>query len=60
MNPEVDQTLCIGCGLCADIASEVFELDENMLSHVIAAPVPSDEPAVREAADSCPTSAITV
>ena len=60
MNPQVDQDLCIGCGLCADIAPSVFELGDDGISHVFAAPGPDDADAVSEAADSCPTSAITL
>ena len=58
MNPRVDQDLCIGCGLCADIAPAVFELGDDALSHVIAPPGPDDIDATREASESCPTDAI--
>lgn len=60
MKPTVDQDLCIGCGLCAQLAPDVFELDGDLLSRVIADPGPFDEPAVQEAADSCPSNAITI
>lgn len=60
MNPQVDQDLCISCGLCIEIAPDVFAFDDDMVSHVIAAPTPENESDVQEAADSCPTGAITV
>ena len=60
MNPSVDQELCIGCGLCADIAPSVFELGDDGFSHVIGAPGPGTADAVQDAADSCPTSAIAL
>ena len=63
MSPTVDLDLCIGCGLCADIAPAVFELGDDDLSHVVSAPDPNDPDAadaVREAAESCPTSAISL
>ena len=60
MNPSVDQELCIGCGLCADIAPSVFELGDDGFSHVIGPGGPGVDGAVREAAESCPTSAIAL
>ena len=30
MKVELDQELCIGCGVCSQICPEVFELDEDM------------------------------
>ena len=61
MKPEVDQSLCIGCGICSDTCPEVFELRDDNLAYVINEN--PDEPLhdkVREAADACPTSAIIV
>ena len=60
MKVRVDPELCTGCGPCADICPEVFQI-ENDVSVVQVDPVP--EPladAVREAADSCPTGAIII
>ena len=56
--PEVDQTLCISCGLCTEIAPNTFELDQNNLSYVIN---PSGDPAdvIQEAIDNCPVEAIS-
>ena len=61
MKPEVDEDLCIGDGICVDICPEVFEMRDDNLAHVI-----NENPAqelherVREAADACPTSAISI
>ena len=60
MRPEVDETLCIGDGICADICPEVFEMRDDNLAHVINEnPDVSLSDKVREAADACPTGAIS-
>lgn len=61
MKPVVDESLCIGDGICADICPEVFEMRDDNLSHVIDEnPGEELQGKVREAADACPTAAITV
>lgn len=61
MRPEIDESLCIGDAICVDICPEVFELRDDNLAHVINEEPGADlEDRVREAADACPTSAITV
>jgi ferredoxin len=54
---ELDPTLCVGYGSCAELAPDAFQLDGD------AATVrrgTSSDPKVVEAADLCPMSAITV
>ena len=55
----VDQDLCIGCGLCVTLCTEVFELVDDK-SHVKLAPVPEElqKPALF-AEDGCPVQAIS-
>ena len=61
MKPEVDQSLCIGDAICADICPEVFELRDDNLAYVTnESPGPELHEKVKEAADACPTSAIIV
>ena len=61
MRPEIDESLCIGDAICVDICPEVFEMGDDDLARVINEdPDASLEDRVREAADACPTSAITV
>ena len=61
MRPEVDQSLCIGDGICADICPEVFELRDDNLAYVInESPSTGLADKVQEAADACPTSAIII
>jgi ferredoxin len=56
--PVVDQTLCISCGLCVELASNTFALDENDLSQVINSAGDPEE-VIQQAIDSCPTEAIS-
>lgn len=55
---EVDEELCIGCGSCADICPEVFEIKDDK------ARVINSDGCARcdcgEAEASCPVSAITL
>jgi ferredoxin len=54
----VDPHLCIACGLCADICPEVFELGDEYA--VIKENAAFDAECCQEAADACPTEAITL
>ncbi len=47
---------CIACGVCADIAPEVFTMGEEA-AEVVNEDVPPEH---EEAAESCPTEAIVV
>lgn len=61
MKPVVDEDLCIGCGACEDLCPEVFRLEDDGLAHVIADNViPEMYDCVRDAADACPVTAITI
>jgi ferredoxin len=55
---EIDQNNCIASGMCAALSPEHFELGDAT-SHPVNPDVEPDE-IVLEAADSCPTAAITV
>lgn len=55
----VNRDACIGCGACAAICEDVFELDDEGLSVAKVEDVKEDkEQEVRDAIDSCPTGAI--
>lgn len=61
MKAIINEDLCIGCGLCAEICPEVFEMNDDMIAVVIVDEVPSElEDSAREAAESCPVEAITL
>lgn len=57
----VDVEVCTGCGPCVDICPEVFEMNDEGIAIVKMNPVSSElEDSCREAADSCPTDAISI
>lgn len=51
----VEKELCIGCGACASIEPNIFEIDDDGLAKVINEEINED---VQMAIDSCPTGAI--
>lgn len=60
MQVEVDQELCISCGVCVDLCPDVFGWNENEKAHNTVDEVPAEfEELAQEAVDSCPTSAIS-
>ena len=61
MKVKVNKDACIGCGACAAICDEVFEINDEGLSVAKVEEVKEElQDEVRDAADSCPTGAIEV
>ena len=61
MKVKVNKDACIGCGACAAICDNVFEIDDEGLSVVKKEEVSEEEKqAVIDSAESCPTGAIEV
>lgn len=61
MKAFVDESTCIGCGLCESICDEVFSISASGVAVAIDTPVdPANEEATREACDSCPVGAISI
>ena len=60
MKVKIEEELCIGCGLCVNMADQIFEMQDDK-AVVILAEVPADqEDGVREAIDSCAVEAIII
>ncbi|WP_195267152.1 ferredoxin [Eubacterium sp. 1001713B170207_170306_E7] len=61
MNVSIDESGCIGCGLCTQVCPEVFEMNDSGVAEVIMEEIPENlEDSVQEAADGCPVEVITV
>lgn len=59
MKVKVNEDACIGCGACAAICDEVFEMNDEGLSEVVVDTVQEEnEESVKETIESCPTGAI--
>lgn len=58
MKATVDKSLCIGCGNCASVYPEGFEIGDDGKSHFIEGVEGSPEK-VQEAIDECPVAAIS-
>ena len=55
----INKNDCIGCGLCADIAPEVFEVDGGTAAY-IGEITDENINSAAEAADGCPVGAISI
>jgi len=57
----VDKGSCIGCGLCVDVCSQVFSMEQDGKAVAKDALVPPDiEASCRDAAQQCPVEAIKI
>lgn len=55
----IDEECCIGCGTCAELCPDVFEMDDaGEKAHVIL-PEGGDEECIEEAITSCPNECIS-
>ena len=61
MKAFVDKDICIGCGACTGICSEVFDMDTDGLAIAIDGELSAQlQETATEACESCPVDAITV
>ena len=62
MKTSVSKELCIGCALCPSLAPELYEMEDDDKAAARKTGELSDQEAVdaKEAADSCPSDAISV
>ena len=51
---------CTACGLCEQIAADVFEMSGDTVKVKDGADLNANEDAIKESADSCPVSVIQV
>lgn len=59
MKVKVNENACIGCGACAAICPDVFEITDEGFAKVVVDNVEEDKKEeVVEAKEGCPTSAI--
>jgi len=54
----IDRSFCSGFGACAELAPEVFEVDDGGLVSLRVGT--SDDPSVLDAAAACPMAAVSV
>jgi ferredoxin len=62
MKVKVDQTKCIGCGVCVDISEKVFVLENGVSTPIESADLSSPEilESVKMAIEVCPVQAISI
>ncbi len=60
MKVRIIEEKCIGCGQCEAICSDVFQIGDDGLAHVIGEVTEQLEEDVRDAVSSCPTEAIEI
>lgn len=56
----VDKELCIGCGLCASLAPDIFEIEDDGKAGAVGEVTSANETDAKEAEMSCPVTAIKV
>lgn len=59
MTIQIDEKRCIGCGMCAAAAPEVFRI-QGRVSTVVGEPAPERRSRVFDAANGCPVNAIDI
>lgn len=61
MKVVLNRDACIGCGACAALCEDIFEIDNEGLSKVIKEEVKDEEVELaRDAVECCPTGAIAL
>ncbi len=54
----LDEECCIGCGACAELCPDVFEMSEDGEKAHVILPEGGDEGCIQEAIDTCPNECI--
>ncbi len=55
----IDEECCIGCGSCAELCSDVFEMDEEAEKARVILPEGGNEECIEEAISTCPADCIS-
>jgi ferredoxin len=56
MNLVINEELCIGCGVCADVVPDLIEMNEDQIAVLLTDT--AEEELATEAVESCPVDAI--
>jgi len=56
---KVNQKTCIGCGACAAICPEVFEIDDDSMKAKVKSGADKKADCIQGAIDGCPVEAIS-
>ncbi|MDP8253433.1 MAG: ferredoxin [Candidatus Kaelpia aquatica] len=57
---KVDADTCIGCGLCVNMAPEVFQMDDDKAVPVAEVVVEGQEDSAKKMVEDCPVDSISV
>jgi len=60
MKPKVDKTKCLGCGMCINMCSQVFEFKNGKSSVKKDADLEKNKSCIIQAASLCPAQAIKI
>ncbi|MBI4846933.1 MAG: ferredoxin [Candidatus Omnitrophica bacterium] len=60
MKAIVDKDACVGCGLCANMCADVFEMEDDKAITLVASIPAGLLESAKEAASSCPVEAISI
>jgi len=55
----VDEECCVGCGTCAELCPDVFEMDDEAEKAHVVLPEGGSEECIEDAIDSCPDECIS-
>lgn len=60
MRVVIDEEACIGCGLCAETCSDVFEMNDDKAEVKVDEVPEAVTESCKEAAENCPVEAIQI